>query len=349
MRECRDGYRRFGDNRYVFTSNAGDDTMSIIGADPKQVDFHTEIARIPVGRGPRAISCQTAGEDVFVVNELDNTISIVELGTLTVRKTLDALIDGPRDLVVTARQAGFGWQCGVYFCYIANFTGNNVVVYESGPDGPQGIGCNNVLGALPTVDSDAELFEPRGMVYSPYYNDTGVYAGGVFVAHRDNAGRGLLSHIQFTHQAFFGALPCVLPPGRFFIPPGFNVREFAITGQWGLDASNLLFGSKPSSVTLNDYKYDSYSALPTLTPSQDGRGTPGFGGKNTRHPIQFLNPPDPRAPHTAVVEPDRMYVAFEDTDRIQVLDPLRVGATIGEINERTGVGVRKLIGYYNSQ
>ncbi len=336
-------------NRFIFTANAGNDTMSVIGSDPTQPDFHTEIARVPVGRGPTTISCQGNGEDVFVVNALDNTISIVELGTLTVRKTLDALIDGPREVVLTARQNGFGWSAGVYFGYIANFTGNNVVVYESGPDGPQGIGCNNVLGSLPTTGSDVEIFEPRGLVYSPYANDQGLYAGGVYVTHRDNSGAGMISHIQFTHQALFGPLPCVLPPGNFFIPPGFNVREFEVVGQWGASGQTPLLGSKPSSVVLTDFRYDSYSLLTTQPPSQDGRGTPGFGGKNTRHPIQFVQPPDPRAPHLPIVEPDRMYVAFEDSDRIQVLDPIRIGAAIGELKERTGVGVRKLVGYYDSQ
>ncbi|MBM4013551.1 MAG: hypothetical protein FJ293_01110 [Planctomycetes bacterium] len=337
------------DSRYVFTANAGDDTVSMIGSDPTQVDFHQELARIPVGRGPKAISCQGNGEDVLVVNSLDNTISIVELGTLTVRKTLDALIDGPREMVVTARQNGYGWNCGIYFAYIANFTGNNVVVYESGPGGPLGIGCDNVLGSLPTVDTDYEMFEPRGLCYSPFMNEQGLFAGGVFVAHRDNAGRGLLSHIQFTHQAFSGPLPCVLPPGQFFIPPGFNVREFAITGQWGSNSDSELLGSQPSSVSLIDFRHEHYSTNPPGTANQDLRGTPGFGGINSRHPIRFMPPPDPRAPHTAAVEPDRMYVAFEDTDRIQVLDPARVGISLGELKEGTGFGVRRLISYFESQ
>jgi len=338
------------DNRYVFTSNAGDDTMSIIGSNPSFPDFHKEIARVKVGRGPRAIACQTNGEDVLVANDLDNSVSIVELGTLSVRKTLTALIGGPRDIVVAPRQGGFGWSCGVYFAYIANFTGNSVVVYESGPDGPQGIGCNDVLGALPTVGSEFEIFEPRALTYSPYTNPEGLYAGGVFVCHRTNTGTGLISHIQFTHQAIFGALPCVLPPGRFFIPPGFNIRIFEITGQWGNVVGSELFGSKPSSVTLNDYRYDAYRLLPSQPTNNDGRGpAPGFGGRNTRHPIQFLFPADPRFPHCAQVEPDRMYVAFEDSDRIQILDPIRVGVTIGEINDSPGMGVRKLVGYYNSQ
>jgi hypothetical protein len=43
-----------------------------------------------------------------------------------------------------------------------------------------------------------------------------------------------------------------------------------------------------------------------------------------------------------------MYVAFEDSDTIQIIDPIRVGITIGQV-ESAGVGVRKLVGYYDSQ
>jgi hypothetical protein len=343
------GVAVMANNRYVFTANSGDDSMSVIGADPTKPDFHKEIARVDVGRGPKEIACDMAGEDVLVVNSLDDTVSIVSLATLSVRKTLDTLIDGPRQIVIAPRQNGFGWSAGVYFAYIANFTGNNVVVYESGPDGPQGIGCNNVLGALPTADTGFEIFEPRGLVYSPYTNDAGLYAGGVYVAHRDGSGAGLVTHIQFTHQALFGPLPCVLPPGTFFIPPGFNERLFEIVGQWGAPGLSGLIGAKPSSIVLDDFRYDAYSTTPTQPPSMDSRGTPGFGARNSRHPIQFIAPPDPLSPHTAVVTPDRMYVAFEDVDRIQILDPIRVGIALGEVKEPTGVGIKKLVGYYNSQ
>jgi len=335
-------------NRFVFTSNAGDDTMSVIGADPTLSDFHKELAHIAVGRGPKAISCQTDGEDVFVVNSLDDTVSIVQLKTLSIRKTLNSLMDGPRDVVCTPRQNGFGWNAGVYFAYISNFSGNNVVVYESGPDGPQGIGCNNVLGTLPSQSSNQTIIEPRGMCYSPYTDAEGLYAGGVFVAHRDESGFGLVTHIQFVHQALFGALPCVLPPGQFFIPPGFNVRLFDIVGRWGDHDGSRLLGSKPSSVVLTDFRTDAYRMFPAQPPSNDLRGQPGFGGANSRHPIRFLPPSDPRNPHMAVVEPDRMYVAFEDSDTIQVLDPIRVGITVGTV-EPAGVGVRKLVGYFDSQ
>jgi hypothetical protein len=102
-------------------------------------------------------------------------------------------------------------------------------------------------------------------------------------------------------------------------------------------------------MTLNDYRYDAYSLMPSQPSSNDGRGVAGFGGRNTRHPIQFLAPTDPRFPHVPIVEPDRLYVAFEDSDRIQILDPIRVGVALGELNETTGIGVRRLVGYYNSQ
>ena len=224
----------------------------------------------------------------------------------------------------------------------------SVVVYESGPDGPQGIGCNNVLGALPSQSSNQTIIEPRGMCYSPYPDPEGLYAGGVFVAHRDENGFGLITHIQFTHQALYGPLPCVLPPGRFYISPGFNVHLFDIVGRWGDNDGSRLLGSKPSSVVLDDFRAEAYRMIPAQPPSNDLRGAPGYGGASSRHPIRFLAPSDPRFPHMPVVEPDRMYVAFEDSDTIQILDPVRVGVTVGTV-EPAGIGIKKLISYYSSQ
>ena len=53
----------------------------------------------------------------------------------------------------------------------------------------------------PTKDQPGiEIIEPRGICYSPYRNAQGVYAGGVFIAHRDKLGAGMVSHLQFFNQ-----------------------------------------------------------------------------------------------------------------------------------------------------
>ena len=198
------------------------------------------------------------------------------------------------------------------------------------------------------ANSYFEIFEPRGMCYVPYANAEGLYAGGVFVTHRDNVGTGLISQIMFTHQALFGPLPCVLPPGRFYIPPGFNVHLFDIVGRWGDNEGSRLLGSKPSSVVLDDFRAEAYRMIPSQPPSNDLRGSPGYGGPSSRHPIRFLAPSDPRFPYMPVVEPDLMYVSYEDTDVIQILDPVRVGVSVGTV-EPAGIGIKKLISYYSSQ
>src|SRR6185436_2543234 len=192
---------------------------------------------------------QPESEDIFICNYAGNSVTILDPKSLTIRKTLDSLIDGPFDVEVSERQQQptaphpFGWACGLYFAYVSNFIGNNVVVYESGPDGAQGIGINNIRGSLPLDDSNEQLIAPRGLVFSPFADPLGLFAGGVFIAHQDEEGFGRVSHIQFTQQAIFGPLPIQPPPG-FFIPPGFTDRVFEITGTWGNTTATRLAGTR---------------------------------------------------------------------------------------------------------
>src|SRR6185295_1678127 len=138
------------DMEYVFVTNFSDDSMSVIGADPTSANFHKELARVKTGVGPKSIAVQPENEDIFVCDFLGNTVSIINSSSLTIRKQLTSLINGPFDVETTERQQQpgsphpFGWQCGIYFGYISNFSGNSVVVFESGPDGPQGIGIDNI-------------------------------------------------------------------------------------------------------------------------------------------------------------------------------------------------------------
>ena len=337
------------DARFFFVSNASDNSVSVLGGDPQFPDFHTEVARIDVGRFPNPIAVQPDDEDVFVGNLGDDSLSIISLGDLTVRKTIDSLIDNPVDIVLAPRQNGFGFLTGIYFGYIANFGGNNVLVFESGPDGPQGIGCDEILGSLPSDDDESgiEIVEPRGLCYSPYTNDQNVHAGGVFIAHRDMSGTGLVSHIQFTHQIIPGVLPCVQPPGLFNIPPGFNDRTWEVTGQWGATDGSRLIARKPTSVRLADFRRDYLELEPSISPNNSDRGGPPVGGVNSRHPIRFLPITDPRFPIAPAAEADRMYVSFEDSDKIQVLSPLEVGVAIDETEGAgPGITIRKLITYF---
>jgi len=341
----------------IYVTNFANDMVSVIASNPLDVNFHKEIARINVGRGPRAICVQPEHEEIFVCNYLGNSVSLINDVDLKVRKTIDQLISAPYDVEATPRQIEptspsplsptmIGWACGLYFAYISNATGNSVVVYESGPDGPQGIGIDGVRGSLPQDDDTGnELLEPRGICYDPFPNPSGLYAGGVFVAHRDSDGHGRVSEIQFTVQSALGPLPIFAPPG-LQTPPGFLDRNFEIVRTWGNVDDKRLAGNSPVDVTLADMATDGYHRRPiTVVPNSGGPSTPPepehTGTLNSKHPMRLNSPFCVPA-----CTPDRLYVAFEDIGTIQVLapqDPLAIGKTI---TEPSITGVRKLMGFW---
>ncbi|MSR47861.1 MAG: YncE family protein [Planctomycetes bacterium] len=345
----------------LYVSNFGFNSVSIIGANPLAPDFHQEIAQINVGNGPRAICVQPENEEILVCNYLGNTVSLISEIDLSVRKTIDALISGPYDIEASPRQiqpfspsplapTTIGWACGLYFAYVSNFTGNSVIVYESGPDGPQGIGIDGVRGSLPTDDDTVnEIFEPRGLCYDPFPDPAGLYAGGCFIAHRDSEGRGRVTEIQFTQQAQFGPLPVNAPPG-LQTPPGFLGRVFEIVRTWGNTDVGRLIGESPSDVALSDLNVAGWHGNPTqgtgsVAPNVACTSTPPevekTGFINSKHPMRLSVP----ACYAAVV-PDRLYVSFDDIGAIQVLNPLQPGLILNTITEPTVQGIRKLGSYW---
>jgi hypothetical protein len=325
----------------LFVSNSSHDNVSVIACDPLRPSFHREIARISVGSGPRAICVQPDHEDVLVCNFNGNSVSIVNATTLVTRKSVDALISSPIDIEATPRQNGFGWGAQVWFAYISNLSGNSVAVYESGPDGPQGVGIDNIRGTLPTSDQPGELIEPRGLSASPLSNALGLLAGGCVVAHRDEDGFGRVTHLQFTHQAIYGPLPLAPPPG-FFIPPGFLDRQVEITGSWGNEPSNRLISNEPVDVAFADLNVAAFQSSPSLSPNLGAFSVPPnpdrTGRINSKHPI--------RGGGAAAVSPDRLYVAFADTDSIQVLAAGSAGVLLGIVPGPGFTGVKKVVSYW---
>ncbi len=340
------GLAMSSDMEFLYVTNFSNDSLSVVSCDPTSPQFHREIARVPCGIGPRAIAVQSENEDIFVCNYLGNTVSIINPASLTVRKTLDALISGPWDVEVAPRQEQpsaphpSGWACGLYFAYVSNLIGNTVVVYESGPDGPRGIGIDNIRGSLPNDDNSEELVAPRGLCFSPFANPLGLFAGGVFVAHRDADGNGRVSHIQFTQQALFGPLPIQVPPG-FFLPPGFTDRVFEITSTWGATANSVLAGDLPTDVCLADMNTAGYQSNPSAAPNFGGVGDAPqperSGGVNSKNFLRLVS-----FGASMAIVPDRLYVSFDDTDQIQVLSPTQAGLVLKTIDGHGGTGTKKL-------
>jgi hypothetical protein len=345
----------------IYVSNFGYDTVSVIGSNPWAPDFHQEIATINVGNGPRAICVQPEHEDILVCNYLGNSVSLISEIDFSVRKTIDALISGPYDIEAAPRQiqpfsptpqapTTIGWACGVYFAYVSNFTGNSVVVYESGPDGPQGIGIDDIRGSLPTDDDTSNvLFEPRGLCYDPFPNAAGLYAGGCFVAHRDGDGDGRISEIQFTQQAQFGPVPINAPPG-LLTPPGFLDRVFEVVRTFGGGTNDAFIGDVPSDVALCDLNVNAWQSDESLgeasaAPNSGWTGPAPeptkTGLTNSRHPLRLGVPSC-----VPCVTPDRLYVTFEDVGAIQVFDPRQPGTILNTIVDPSLLGMRRITGYW---
>ncbi len=198
----------------LYVSNEGDNSLSVVDADPTSATFMTELKRIQVGTGPRAVCVDPDNEDVFVLNYLSNTVTIVDVNSGTVRKTLtDSGLNRPYEMACGMREAtnGPAFQSGTYHGYISNYGGNNVLVYQSGPDGTAGIGFDTIVGKVRpnepvTGQKWKNMFEPRGITYDPNVPLDGFSATvGCFVAHKDENGKALVTRIAYTADTQPGA------------------------------------------------------------------------------------------------------------------------------------------------
>ncbi len=202
--------------KLLYVSNFSTSDISIVDTRMSSSTIHTELSRVPVGRGPRGIAVQPDNEDVFVCNFLENTVSIINVNDQTVRKTLASLINRPYDVVLSSRQSIFGYFSGVYFGYISNAGGNSVTLFESGPAAPNGVGPDDVLGEVTGFFGASKLqLDPHDL------------RSGVFVCHTDSRGLGRVSRLTLTNSPQ-GIIPFPPTPGFFNSTPGFRTREWTV-------------------------------------------------------------------------------------------------------------------------
>ena len=88
---------------------------------------------------------------------------------LLVRRTINSQLNRPFELAITPRMTTFSFSRGVYFGYILNRTGS-VALFESGPNGVNGWGFDDVVGILP-FDFQA----PKTIQLDPIFLDASVY------------------------------------------------------------------------------------------------------------------------------------------------------------------------------
>ncbi|MCZ6598269.1 MAG: beta-propeller fold lactonase family protein [Planctomycetota bacterium] len=140
-------------------TNQAADTVTFLDIDPASSTFHQIVRTTTVGAGPTGIAWEPGNEDILVCNTAGGSMSIISAFNLQVRKTVTALLSSPFDVAITPRQLGFGFQRGVYFAYVLSKDGT-VAVFESGPDGVNGWGFDDMIGKLPMTFDSPKAIQP---------------------------------------------------------------------------------------------------------------------------------------------------------------------------------------------
>ena len=203
-------------------SNFSSATVSFIDIDPTSTTFHQVVAETRVERGPTGICWQPDGEDILVVSTDSNFMSIIRAQDFTVRRAVSGFLNAPIEVVATERFVQSGFQQGVYFAYILNSNGT-VAVYESGPDGVNGFGFNDIVSTIP----NATFTRARSMVYDFLSSN-----GGVLIGHVDASGLGQISRLTMTASPV-GQIPLNPNSGGFIQPPTFRQKEWNVVQRYG--------------------------------------------------------------------------------------------------------------------
>lgn len=133
---------------FLAVTNQQADVVTFIDINPNSSTFHQVVKTTSVGSSPRGIAWDPGNEDVLVCNEGSNSLSIIAAASLEVRKVVSAQLNNPFEVVAFPRQAITAFGRNVYFAYILNRTGT-VAVFESGPNGVNGWGFDDIVGIAP--------------------------------------------------------------------------------------------------------------------------------------------------------------------------------------------------------
>ncbi len=214
------------DMNTLAVSNKSTDTVTFIDTNPNSMTFHSVIKTIALvdkatnrkGNGPSEIVWQPEGEDILVVCEGSQSLAIISGGSLEVRKIIPG-VTRPRLLAVSNRDIGIGFNTQLYYAYVISEDGQ-ISIYESGPDGIQGIGFDDIIGK-PALEGRNGLSGASAVCMNP--SSQGRLAA--FIAYRDR-GKGAVGEL-WLDNAPSGARPVNLPAG--VLPdPNFRSKEWKL-------------------------------------------------------------------------------------------------------------------------
>jgi hypothetical protein len=310
-------------------SNFASSSISFIDINPNSPTFHQIVGETRLDAGPTALAWQPDGEDILCLSTDANLLSVVSGLDYSVRRTVGGFLNLPIDLVATPRFSTTGNLSGLYYAYILNANGT-VAVYESGPDGVNGIGFNDIIGAVTNVSFP----RARSMVY-----DSSANLGGVLVGHTDDAGLGQVSRLALTASPN-GPLQLNPISGGFILPPTFRQKEWTVTQRIGGLSSSTPGQTQLSGNSIIDLCVDDLLNAGGLL----GQGTP-FAPSFTATPFQHSGKHLLKAGAGGaipVVTPRLLFVATSDTGKVDVIE-LQTSAKLATISVP---GVRVVANYF---
>ncbi|MFK7743257.1 MAG: hypothetical protein AB8H80_23275 [Planctomycetota bacterium] len=307
-------------------SNFASSSVSFIDINPTSSTFHQVVSEARVEAGPTGIAWQPDGEDVLVVSSDANQLTVISALDSTVRRTLGGFLNGPIDVVCTERYAANGNTSGVYYAYVLNANGT-IAIYESGPDGVNGIGFNDIIGSVTNVSFP----RARAMVY-----DFNAGQGGVLIGHTDETGLGQVSRLSLTSSPP-GAQPLNPAIGGFILPPTYRQKEWQVVQRIGGTPAPGSFVDQMSGNSIIDLAFD------------DMLNVGGLTGQLTQFSSAFVNTPYIHSgKHTIKLgtipacQPRLLFIALSDVGIVDVFE-ISTGTRVASISVP---GVRVVSNYW---
>ena len=316
--------------RTLAVSNFSSGTISFIDINPFSASFHQVIAETRVDPGPTSVTFQPDGEVLMVVSPISNTATLLSALDFAVIKKVSGFLSQPVDCVLTPRYVITGHTSGVYFGYILNSNGE-IAIYESGPDGVNGIGFNDIIGTVPEFvfrRANKMVLDPTSQI------------GAVMVAHVDDANLGQVSRLELTSSPQ-GPLAINQFQGGIIIPPTFRQKSWSVVQRFG--------GRDATTPTKDQFEGNSIVDIAMDELFNNGAGTDQITAQNFTIPLSpyghsskswikvgRVNPSD------APFHPQFLFAAVADRGQVEVME-LNSGRKIATIDVD---GVPRVLGQY---
>lgn len=214
---------------FLAVTSRDSDSVTFIDIQPASSTFHQVVKVLEVGHGPQGIAWDPGNEDIMVCNELDSTVSIIGVASLAIRKTVSSQLSRPFDVAIQQRNVNFGFFRNVYNAFILNRDGA-LAVFESGPNGVNGWGYDDILGEPPFI-----FDSPKKIVL-----DFNRLEGSIWILHENklnlNGSQSGIAGGAVTNLVIDSAIPGVLPINiQSVLIPNFRDMSFRVNVSIGPD------------------------------------------------------------------------------------------------------------------